>query len=186
MRQVIVGTLLLLFLNCSPNPETYIEHINGYWEIEKVILADGRHREYNFNKTIDFISINDSLTGFRKKVNPSFNGTFQTSQDIENVKAIIENDSLHLYYSTPFSEWKETVLTASEDKLTVINSAKAIYTYKRYQPVSRGRSHPILKRCSHVTVKVEAAVAPKPKKVAPKKTAATKKAVKKPTEPKKS
>lgn len=29
-------------------------------------------------------------------------------------------------------------------------------TYKRFQPVSRGRTHPILKRTSHVTVKVEA------------------------------
>lgn len=28
-------------------------------------------------------------------------------------------------------------------------------TYKRFQPVSKGRAHPILKRTSHVTVKVE-------------------------------
>lgn len=37
-------------------------------------------------------------------------------------------------------------------------------TYKRFQPVSRGRSHPILKRCSHVTVKVEAVTPSAPKK----------------------
>ena len=29
-------------------------------------------------------------------------------------------------------------------------------TYKRFQPISRGRAHPILKRTSHITVKVEA------------------------------
>ena len=29
-------------------------------------------------------------------------------------------------------------------------------TYKRFQPVSRGRAHPILKRTTHITVKVEA------------------------------
>lgn len=28
--------------------------------------------------------------------------------------------------------------------------------YKRFQPVSRGRAHPILKRTSHITVKIEA------------------------------
>lgn len=28
-------------------------------------------------------------------------------------------------------------------------------TYKRFQPVSRGRAHPILKRTTHITVKVE-------------------------------
>lgn len=35
-------------------------------------------------------------------------------------------------------------------------------TYKRFQPVSRGRAHPILKRSSHITVKVEAAIVPQP------------------------
>lgn len=29
-------------------------------------------------------------------------------------------------------------------------------TYKRFQPVSRGRGHPILKRTAHITVKVSA------------------------------
>lgn len=29
-------------------------------------------------------------------------------------------------------------------------------TYKRSMPVSRGRSHPILKRTSHITIKLEA------------------------------
>lgn len=28
-------------------------------------------------------------------------------------------------------------------------------TYKRFQPVSRGRAHPILKRTAHITVKIE-------------------------------
>lgn len=32
-------------------------------------------------------------------------------------------------------------------------------TYKRRVPVSRGRAHPILKRTSHITVKLEAAAA---------------------------
>ena len=56
-------------------------------------------------------------------------------------------------------------------------------TYKRWQPVSRGRSHPILKRSSHVTVKVEATAAPK-KKAAPKKAEAPKKEEAKTEEPK--
>lgn len=29
-------------------------------------------------------------------------------------------------------------------------------TYKRFQPVSKGRAHPILKRTTHITVKIEA------------------------------
>jgi large subunit ribosomal protein L22 len=47
-------------------------------------------------------------------------------------------------------------------------------TFKRWNPVSRGRAHPILKRTSHITVKVESdprllmADAPQPKKEAKK------------------
>lgn len=36
-------------------------------------------------------------------------------------------------------------------------------TYKRWQSVSRGRAHPILKRTSHITVKVEAGAEAKAK-----------------------
>ncbi|OUR92292.1 hypothetical protein A9Q87_07365 [Flavobacteriales bacterium 34_180_T64] len=135
MKRFTISVLMLVFMSCYTDPETYIEHINGYWEIEKATFFDGSSRDYNYNATIDYISINDSLIGFRKKVKPNFSGTFETSQDVEHIKVSIENDSLHLYYSTPFSEWKETVLNASADQLTIINSAKAIYTYKRYQPL---------------------------------------------------
>ncbi|EKD93750.1 MAG: 50S ribosomal protein L22 [uncultured bacterium] len=49
-------------------------------------------------------------------------------------------------------------------------------TYKRFQPVSRGRSHPILKRTSHITVKVEAGATLIEKRSAkPKKEVKTKK-----------
>lgn len=50
-------------------------------------------------------------------------------------------------------------------------------TYKRAMPVSRGRQHPILKRSSHITVKLEAMGEAPAKKVTVKKT--PKKALKK-------
>ena len=67
MRHVYTNIILLLFISCSPNPNTYIKYLNGYWEIEKVSLSDGSHRNYNFNNTIDFISINDSLMVLEKR-----------------------------------------------------------------------------------------------------------------------
>ncbi len=135
MRHISFLVLLILFANCTSDPKNNLEHINGYWEIEKVNLNDGSERVYNYNDTIDFISINDSLIGFRKKVKPNFKGTFESSKDIENIKVVIKNDSLHLHYSTAFSNWKETVLIANENELVIINSSKAIYHYKRYQPL---------------------------------------------------
>lgn len=135
MKKVLTVLILLTLTSCTNNPESFIEHLNGYWEIEEVTLADGTKKEYTYNDTVDFISINDSLIGYRKKLKPTFNGTFQTSSDTENLKAIIENNTLNLYYTTPFGNWKEIVLNATKDKLLIENEAKVIYLYKRYQPL---------------------------------------------------
>ena len=126
----------ILFLNsCSNNPETFVEHLEGYWEIEEVTLADGSKRSYTYNDTVDYIEISDSLTGFRIKLKPLFDGSFETSKDSEQFTIKIENDSLNLYYKTPFDTWKETVLLATEDQIKVINKNKAVFLYKRFIPI---------------------------------------------------
>ncbi len=135
MRKVFLLLALGIIFGCSKDPETLITHLNGYWEIDEVTLPDGTKRDYNYNDTIDFLSINDSLTGFRKKMKPNFDGSFSTSNDAEALKIVIENDSLNIYYKTPYSEWKETVLDATEDKLLIQNKDKLIYLYKRYEPL---------------------------------------------------
>ena len=61
-----IGLICICIMSCSENPETYIEHINGYWEIEEVILSDGTKKEYKFNETIDYIEVNDSLKGLER------------------------------------------------------------------------------------------------------------------------
>jgi len=135
VRKVFLLLALGIIFSCSKDPETLISHLNGYWEIDEVTLPDGTKRDYNYNDTIDFLSINDSLTGFRKKMKPNFDGSFSTSNDAEALKIVIENDSLNIYYKTPYSEWKETVLDATEDKLLIQNKDKLIYLYKRYEPL---------------------------------------------------
>lgn len=129
--------ILILFssISCSKNPETYIQHIGGYWEITEVIMPDGSKKEYKFNETIDFISTNDSLKGFRKKLKPAINDTYFTSGDAESLLIKIENDSLNIYYSTPYANWKETILEATPEHLRVINQNKTVYLYKRYTPI---------------------------------------------------
>lgn len=126
----------LLILNCSTNPETLIPHVEGYWEIEEVTLVDGSKKEYQFNETIDYISVNDSLTGFRKKLKPGINDTYFTSDDAESLTLKVENDSLNIYYSTPYAKWKETVLEATPEHLKLINQNKIVYLYKRYTPIN--------------------------------------------------
>ncbi|MCB0382043.1 MAG: hypothetical protein KDD05_01705 [Psychroserpens sp.] len=125
----------LLILSCSKDPETLIPHLNGYWEIEEVTLSNGTKKSYTYNDTVDYIEITDSLTGFRTKLKPNLSGTFETSTDKERIVIKIEQDSLHLMYSTPYSAWKETVLNANKDQLLIVNANKDMYLYKRYEPL---------------------------------------------------
>lgn len=135
MKQAFFLLASLILVNCSNQPEQFIPYLEGYWEINEVTLPDGSKKIYNFNDTIDYIQISDSLTGFRKKLKPSLTGKFESSEIVETITLKIENDSLNLYYSTDYSKWKETVLDASENELLIINKAKVRYLYKRYQPL---------------------------------------------------
>lgn len=137
MKRFLTFTIIgLFFISCSKNPETYIKHLEGYWEIQEVSLADGSKKKYTYNDTVDYIEVTDSMIGFRVKLKPLFNGTFETSKDSEQFEIKIENDSLNLYYRTPFDTWKETVLLATEDQLKVINKNKAVFLYKKFTPIN--------------------------------------------------
>lgn len=126
----------LIIISCKQNPETFVEHINGYWEIESVALPNGDTKAYTFSGTIDFIEVNDNLEGFRKKLKPRMDGTFSTSNDEETLKLVLENDSLNAYYQTPYTNWKETILFADESNLKVVNQDKKVYLYKRWKQIN--------------------------------------------------
>jgi len=133
---VVPLLLMFVFTGCDEhNPEELIPNISGYWQIEEVTFADGRKKAYNFSENIDYIKIGDSLNGFRKKLQPRLDGTFKATASLEEFKLKIENDSLKIYYSTPFSNWKETILEANESKLLILNSRGDIYLYKHYEPI---------------------------------------------------
>ena len=135
MRKFVL-IFFMVVMSCSNNPEEYIEHINGYWVIKEVVFSDGKKREYSINETIDYIQLNNSLKGFRKKMKPGINDTYFTSDDAEAITAKIEDNELNLYYSTLYFNWKETVLDADENQLKVRNENNVVYLYKRYQPIN--------------------------------------------------
>ena len=136
MKRILLLFLLITLSSCTQNPEINIEHINGYWEIESVTFPNGETKEYKFNETIDFIEVNDSLQGIRKKLKPSLDGKFLTSKDQETFKLVKENDSLNVYYKTPYTNWKETILLLDSLQLKVVNQDKKVYLYKRYKPLN--------------------------------------------------
>lgn len=136
-KQFILLFAIILIQACSkPNPAQQLKNLNGYWEIEKVVTLYNKEVNYNFNATIDYIELKDSI-GFRTKVTPQLDGTFiENNNDPEVIKPQFLNDSLYLYYSTPFDNWIETVLVADGEKLVVKNQNNLIYTYKKYKPIN--------------------------------------------------
>jgi hypothetical protein len=132
-----IGGLILAFLITGCNnqdPAEQLDHLNGYWEIERVEFSKDSIREFKINENVDFIDIKDG-TGFRKKVRPQFDGTYTVTNDEEKVVAKIEEGKLNLYYTTPFDSWKETVIMADEDKLSIKNNRGIIYHYQRFTPL---------------------------------------------------
>lgn len=110
------------------------EDLNGYWEIESVILEDGTEKEYNVNMVIDYINI-DGRNGTRTKVKPQISGTFINNGASETFTLHTDTEFI-LKYTTPYDTWTEEVLSLSEDKMRIKNKDGKIFTYKTFTPFS--------------------------------------------------
>jgi len=134
MRLSIVLILMILFTSCNNKPEEHLDHINGYWGIEKVEFTKDSIRDFKINEIVDYIEIIDSL-GFRVKVKPQFDGTYIPAGEPEKIKVTIEENKVSLNYSTAFNNWKEVIVASKEDELSLKNERGIIYHYKRYKPL---------------------------------------------------
>lgn len=136
MRNTLLFLGLLALCSCTSKPDPSELHLlNGYWEITAVVLSDGTKKEYKVNTTIDYIEV-DSLKGFRKKVDPKFNGTFETSDDAEPFTFAISKDTIFMHYKNGLSTRKEILKTVSKSSFSVQNLDGITYTYNRYEPIN--------------------------------------------------
>ena len=137
MKKVIfLLSLGTLFLSCDREASREkIDNLNGYWEITKAELPEGVIKEFKYSELVDYIKV-DSAAGFRKKLRPQLDGSFIASEDVEIFEVKLENDSINLYYSTPYANWKESIISSEENELVVLNQDGIIYTYKRFTPYS--------------------------------------------------
>jgi len=126
----------LFIISCSSKIDTKQLHLlNGYWEIKEVTFKDGAKKEYSINSTVDFISL-DSMSGFRKKVNPKFNGTFETSNDAEPFRLRVSNDSIYMKYTNDSNTWEEVLISLTANSFSVKNNEGITYQYNRFEPIN--------------------------------------------------
>jgi len=119
--------------SCSNNPESYIEHIEGYWEIKDVSKNNKSIKSFTISTSVDYFKVNDDLTGYRKKVAPSLDGSFNITQHESPFILKVENNKLYIYYTVNNVTFKETLQKASDKELIITNAEGFKYTYKPFE-----------------------------------------------------
>ena len=134
MRKYVLFIIIASSIwSCRNNPESYIEHIEGYWEIKDVSKNNKSIKSFTISTSVDYFKVNDDLTGYRKKVAPSLDGTFNITQHESPFILKVENNKLYIYYTVNNVTFKETLQKASDKELIITNAEGFKYTYKPFE-----------------------------------------------------
>lgn len=130
MKSLFFFTTLLL-VSCQEHvSETELSNLNGYWEIEKVVLSDGTEKDYKVNMSIDYFEWKGH-EGFRQKVMPQVDGGYLTNEVQEQIQVVFEGKKAWIHYHTEFADWKELLMVVKPNRLVVKNEQDITYHYKR-------------------------------------------------------
>ncbi|MES2747049.1 MAG: lipocalin family protein [Bacteroidota bacterium] len=137
MKNIALFFLLgIVLTSCKQDiKDADISKLNGYWEIEKVTLKDGEKKEYKVNPTIDYFQVKDKK-GFRQKVMPQLDGTFETNNIKESISISENNGDSYINYSTDYGKWKEEIIAIEDSVLVLKNKEEIEYHYKKHLPFS--------------------------------------------------
>lgn len=136
MRTILFFLFAGFLAGCGPDVEVGdVQNLKGYWEISRVDFPSGEHKEYKVNETVDYLEINGGK-GLRRKVMPQFDGTFRFSSQPEAVAVLDSAGRVYFRYTTDYRNWKEEVLSVSQDELSLRNADGIEYHYKKYEPFS--------------------------------------------------
>jgi len=137
------ATLAILFLlaSCNPGPQKGdLQHLPGYWEITKVIFPDGTEKEYKVSATIEYLQWNGT-NGYRKKMQPTLEGTYLTSDDALPMQIIWRDDRLFLKFIGAEDTWEEEILQIEAGKLIMRHGNGLKYIYQKYEPMTIGKDN---------------------------------------------
>jgi hypothetical protein len=123
----------LFILSCSKVDPDNLNDINGYWEIESVVMPDGAEKDYTVNPTIDYFEIKGK-SGIRKKVMPQFDGTYRVNDLSEKISIVQKDDKVFMNYATNYAKWQEELLELDDKTLVVKNQHGIEYHYKKPKP----------------------------------------------------
>jgi hypothetical protein len=135
MKKSALLVVLFIFFGCKNQvSKEDLKNLTGYWEIERVTFPNGETKEFTMNPTIDYLEL-DGYTGFRKKMQPNFDGGYTTSNDAEPFSIEEKNGQFEFQYKNAMSAWTEKIRSISKDEFSVTNQDSLTYHYKRFQPI---------------------------------------------------
>jgi hypothetical protein len=135
-KTVVLLFVALVAFSCGHTvSDEDLAKLNGYWEIEEAVMADGSAKEYTVNPTIDYFELKGK-EGFRKKVMPQFDGSYRVNDLSEKIAIVKKDGKTYISYATEYAKWKEELLELDDKELVVKNQHDIVYHYKRPKPFS--------------------------------------------------
>jgi len=129
--KILIALFAFAIFGCKPAvTQADIAKVNGYWEIEKVVMPDGNTRQYSVNTTVDYFEIKGN-NGLRKKVTPQINGSYRDIGPAEKITVTVDHGKTYFNYDSGYAKWKEEVIAVGDSALVFKNEAKLEYHYKK-------------------------------------------------------
>ena len=109
--------------------------MNGYWEINSVMIKGKEIKNYPFSGTIDYFILDEKNKGFRKKVNPNLDGSFNITMHEIEFKVEKKKNDIYLVYGKG-KNFVESLVKLDSTKMILKNVDGFLYEYKRFVPNS--------------------------------------------------
>ena len=107
--------------------------MNGYWEINSVMIEGKEIKNYPFNGTIDYFILDEKNKGFRKKVKPKIDGSFEINMHEIKFQIEMKKNDIYLVYGKG-KNFVESVVKLDSTKMILKNMDGFVYEYKRFFP----------------------------------------------------
>ncbi len=134
MQKALALIVLISLLGCKKQREYTLDDfqsLNGYWQIVGVIYPDGTEKKYTTSPSFDYIEVHGNK-GFKKKVYPKLDGTYETSNDAVTFRIIKKTDKgYYISYNDSLNGWQEKLNFMTTDFFSVRNEDQIIYSYYR-------------------------------------------------------
>ena len=125
--------IILFFFIISCDKQINLDLINGYWEIVSVSKNNEFVKEYPFSNAVDFFIIDSLNNGYRKKIKPKINGSFEITLHEIPISIKNNNNSYEIKYYSTGNQYVETISKLDQNRLVIKNSEGIIFSYKRFE-----------------------------------------------------